>query len=63
MGFHKLAPYYYTGWHEPGAELHVFINKEKYDVLPDDLKTMIAVSAKEVSLDILSEAFYRNVVA
>ena len=63
MGFHKLAPYYYTGWHEPGAELHVFINKEKYDALPDDLKTMIAVSAKEVSLDILSEAFYRNVVA
>lgn len=63
MGFHKLAPYYYTGWHEPGAELHVFINKEKYDALPDDLKTMIAVSAKEVSLDILSEAFYRNVIA
>ncbi len=63
MGFHQLAPYYYTGWHEPGAELHVFINKEKYDALPNDLKAMIAISAKEVSLDILSEAFYRNVVA
>ncbi|MDH5552365.1 MAG: TRAP transporter substrate-binding protein [Nitrosomonas sp.] len=63
MGFHKLAPYYYTGWHEPGAELHVFINKEKYDALPNDLKAMIAISAKEVSLDILSEAFYRNVIA
>lgn len=63
MGFHKLAPYYYTGWHEPGAELHVFINKEKYDALPNDLKAMIAISAKEVSLDVLSEAFYRNVIA
>lgn len=63
MGFHKLAPYYYTGWHEPGAELHVFINKEKYGALPEDLQAMIAISAKEVSLDILSEAFYRNVVA
>ena len=63
MGFHKLAPYYYTGWHEPGAELHIFINKEKYGALPEDLQAMIAISAKEVSLDILSEAFYRNVVA
>ncbi len=63
MGFHKLASYYYTGWHEPGAELHVFINKEKYEALPEDLQAMIAISAKEVSLDILSEAFYRNVVA
>ncbi|WP_455199291.1 TRAP transporter substrate-binding protein, partial [Kaarinaea lacus] len=21
MGFHKIAPYYYTGWHEPATEL------------------------------------------
>lgn len=60
MGFQKIAPYYYTGWHEPGAELHVFVNKNKFDALPEDLKTIIAISAKEVSLDILSESFFRN---
>ncbi len=63
MGFHKIAPYYYTGWHEPGAELHIFINKEKFDALPEDLKTIIAISAKEVSFDMLSESFYRNAMA
>ncbi len=63
MGFQKIAPYYYTGWHEPGAELHVFINKEKFDSLPEDLKSIIAISAKEVSFDMLSESFYRNAMA
>ena len=55
-----MAPYYYTGWHEPGAELHVFVNKRKFDSLPEDLKTIIAISAKEVSFDMLSESFFRN---
>ncbi len=62
MGFHKIAPFYYTGWHEPGAALHVFINKKKFEDLPEDLKTIIAVAAKAVSLDMLSESFYRNAV-
>lgn len=63
MGFQKIAPYYYTGWHEPGAEGHLFVNKEKYDALPEDLRTIIAVAAKEASLDMLSESFYRNTLA
>lgn len=63
MGFQKIAPFYYTGWHEPGAELHVFINKDKFEALPEDLKTMIQIAAKEVSFDMLSESFYRNVMA
>ena len=28
MGFHKIAPYYYTGWHEPASEMQ-FIKFEK----------------------------------
>lgn len=63
MGFHKIAPYYYTGWHEPGAEVHVFINQQQYDALPRDLQAIIAVAAKEVSFDMLSESFYRNALA
>jgi TRAP-type mannitol/chloroaromatic compound transport system substrate-binding protein len=36
MGFHKIAPYYYTGWHEPGSELQFLINLKKYNTLPKD---------------------------
>ena len=43
--------------------MHVFINKEKFDALPEDLRAIIAVSAKEASLDMLSESFYRNTLA
>jgi len=35
MGFHKVAPYYYTGWHEPGTELVYFFNVESMRKLPD----------------------------
>jgi TRAP-type mannitol/chloroaromatic compound transport system substrate-binding protein len=60
MGFQQIAPYYYTGWHEPGAELHLFVNKTKFDALPEDLRTIIGVAAKDASLDMLSESFYYN---
>ena len=61
LGFHKIAPFYYAGWHEPGAELYLFINKDKFEVLPEDLKVIIAIAAaKEVSFNMLSESFYRN---
>lgn len=63
MGFQKIAKFYYTGWHEPAAELQVFINKEKFDALPDDLKAIIQAAAKESSLDMLSDSVYKNTMA
>ncbi|SMN12701.1 TRAP transporter solute receptor, unknown substrate 6 [Bathymodiolus heckerae thiotrophic gill symbiont] len=48
MGFHKVAPYYYTGWHEPGAELQFLINLKKYNALPKDLQTIL-ISAMKLS--------------
>jgi hypothetical protein len=41
MGFHKIAPYYYTGWHEPGSELQFLINLKKYNTLPKDLQAIL----------------------
>lgn len=63
LGFHKIAPFYYTGWHEPGAELHIFINKNSFDTLPEDIRIIITVAAKEASFDMLSESFFRNTIA
>ena len=34
MGFHKIAPFYYTGWHEPASELQFLVNKAAFDKLP-----------------------------
>lgn len=62
FGFQKIAKFYYTGWHEPAAEIQIFINKEKFDALPDDLKAIVATASKASSLDMLSEAYYRNTV-
>jgi TRAP-type mannitol/chloroaromatic compound transport system substrate-binding protein len=41
MGFHKIAPYYYTGWHEPATELNFMVNKKFMDKLPKDLQAIL----------------------
>ena len=50
MGFHKIAPYYYTGWHEPGTELQFLVNKRTWERLPDDLKAILQVAMKAASV-------------
>ncbi len=46
MGFHKIAPYYYTGWHEPATELNFLINREKLESMPKDLQEILKLSMK-----------------
>jgi TRAP-type mannitol/chloroaromatic compound transport system substrate-binding protein len=53
MGFHKIAPYYYTGWHEPGSELQFLINLKIYNSLPKDLQTILITSMKYSAYDML----------
>jgi TRAP-type mannitol/chloroaromatic compound transport system substrate-binding protein len=36
MGFDEIAKYYYTpGWHEPGTNLEIILNKEKFEELSE----------------------------
>ena len=51
MGFQKIAKYYYTGWHEPGAELQFLINKKKWDELPADLQEILRVAMRAAAYD------------
>ena len=44
MGFHKVAPYYYTGWHEPGTDLQYLVNEKKFNKLPKDFTRNFNVS-------------------
>lgn len=46
MGFHKIAPYYYTGWHEPATELQFLINKRSMERLPEDLQQILLTAMK-----------------
>lgn len=55
MGFHKVAPFYYTGWHEPASDMQFLINKKKFDQLPPKyqaaLKTAIQTAAADMYFD------------
>jgi len=33
MGFYRVAPYYYSGWHEPGSVLELTFNKHTWNKL------------------------------
>jgi TRAP-type mannitol/chloroaromatic compound transport system substrate-binding protein len=57
MGFHKIAPYYYTGWHEPATELQFLINKKAFDKLPKEYQTMLVTAMKAVTADMFIDNF------
>ncbi len=63
MGFHKVAPYYYTGWHEPASEMHFFVNQRAFKRLPDEYKTMLKTAIKAVAADMMYENFDMSVNA
>ncbi len=60
MGFHKIAPYYYTGWHEPAAELQFMINKRKWDSLPADLQEILRVAMRAAAYDMYALSYHAS---
>lgn len=57
MGFHKVAPYYYTGWHEPASEMQFLINKRAYEKLSPAHQTILQTAMRAVAADMVSENF------
>ncbi len=51
MGFHKIAPFYYTGWHEPASEMQFLINEKKFNKLPKDLQQVMIVAMRVSAYD------------
>jgi len=51
MGFHKVAPNYYTGWHEPGTELQFLVNQKKFDKLSNKNKAILKTAMKLAAYD------------
>jgi TRAP-type mannitol/chloroaromatic compound transport system substrate-binding protein len=60
MGFHKIAPYYYTGWHEPGTELQFMVNEKAYNSLPKDLQKILTVAMKVSAYDMYSQSMHAS---
>lgn len=57
MGFHKVAPYYYTGWHEPASDMQFLINKKEFDKLPARYQAALKTAMQAVAADMFSENF------
>ncbi len=58
MGFHKISPYYYTGWHEPATELQFLVNKKVWDKLPADLQEILRVSMRTAAYDMYTQSYH-----
>ncbi len=57
MGFHKVAPYYYTGWHEPATELNYVVNPKKFNSLPKDLQAILVNAMKLSAYDMFIQNY------
>jgi TRAP-type mannitol/chloroaromatic compound transport system substrate-binding protein len=60
MGFHKIAPYYYTGWHEPATELQFLINKKTWQKLPADLQEILRVAMRTAAYDMYIQSYHAS---
>jgi len=57
MCFHKIAPFYYTGWHEPASEMQFLINKRAYEKLSAEHKAILQAAMKASAADMYYENF------
>lgn len=62
MGFQKIAPYYYTGWHEPATELQFMVNKENFDGLPKHLQEILTVAMEFAAYDMYARSYHESAV-
>jgi TRAP-type mannitol/chloroaromatic compound transport system substrate-binding protein len=70
LGFHKVAKYYYyPGWWEGQAMLHLFINKAKWDSLPKVYQAAVRAASHVANThmmakyDVVNAAALRRLVA
>ena len=61
FGLHKAAKYYYyPGWHEPGPSLECIVNKDAYNSLSDQHKSIIDIACKAANVDMISDYMAKN---
>ena len=60
MGFHQVAPYYYTGWHEPATELNFMVNRKFMDKLPAHLQAVLKNAMKLAAYDMHTQSNHES---
>jgi len=63
MGFYKVAPYYYSGWHEPGSILELTFNKAMWKNLAFEHQSIIEVCSSEMNANMTLEFHHDNIYA
>jgi len=60
MGFQKIAPFYYTGWHEPASEMQFLISNKSFNKLPKHLQEILTVAMRVAAYDMYSQNYDMN---
>jgi TRAP-type mannitol/chloroaromatic compound transport system substrate-binding protein len=61
LGLYKVAPfYYYPGWWEGGATLHMMVNKAKWAELPPAYQSVLRMAAQAANGDMLARYDAQN---
>src|SRR5258708_3908859 len=56
LGFDKVAKfYYYPGWWEGGATLHLFVNQDKWNELPKNYQAIVKTAAAHINVDMQAQ--------
>lgn len=61
FGLQQVAKHYYwPGFHEPGTGVELIVNRPKFEALPRDLQTIVAVACQAETSAMLAEFDARN---
>jgi TRAP-type mannitol/chloroaromatic compound transport system substrate-binding protein len=60
LGFYKIAPYYYTGWHAPSSEMQFLINETAFKKLPETLQNIVTHSMRLAAYDMYTKITHEN---
>ncbi len=63
MGFYKVAPYYYSGWHEPGSILELTFNHQSWKKLSQEHQVIIEMASEEMNSKMLYNFQVQNAQA
>jgi TRAP-type mannitol/chloroaromatic compound transport system substrate-binding protein len=64
LGFNRVAPfYYYPGWWEGGLNLSFYINKAKWDELPQPYKDALESACRDATIETMAKYDVQNPLA
>jgi len=63
IGYHKVAPYYYTSWNKPASQTQILINKTAFEKLPHQYQAILTNAIKVASYELYYENFYESLKA